>query len=153
VLLPGSVVTFAIGRDRSVALVQSVQPGDIIGTAVQRDPSLDAPFPADLHSIGTLARVRRVARVRHNTYRLVVEGLERFELGTLVQSDPYWKAYGTQVDEPNNDSDSAGLLAEALQEHMLELSAKTGGNLDQIVDQALEPGELADRVAGHLGLK
>ena len=38
VLFPGTTLTFAVGRPRSLALVRNLHPGDVIVTLTQRDP-------------------------------------------------------------------------------------------------------------------
>ena len=62
VLFPGVVITLPIGRKQSVALVQSLSPGDIIGVAAQRVGKVQNPTIADLHEIGTFAKVHQIAR-------------------------------------------------------------------------------------------
>ena len=93
VLLPGTTLSMPVGRKRSVALVERLETGTIVGIAVQRDPDDDDPARADLHDIGTYARINRIQRVRDGSnYRVVLEGLGRFTIGDIVQSDPYMKA-------------------------------------------------------------
>jgi ATP-dependent Lon protease len=43
VLFPGTVITLPVGRKRSVALVESLHAGDVIGTVTQRDPKVSDP--------------------------------------------------------------------------------------------------------------
>src|SRR5689334_7226 len=77
VLFPGTVITLPIGRERSVALVKTLRKGDVIGVVTQKDPKIAEPGEADLHDIGTFARVSDIARVSGGEYRLVLEGLGR----------------------------------------------------------------------------
>src|SRR5690606_28740031 len=87
----------------------------IVGIAIQRDPKDDQPALADLHRIGTLARVRKINRTRDGeTYRVTLEGIERFEVDAVLQSDPYWRAQGHAVHGQGEDSDEARLLFEEL---------------------------------------
>ena len=37
VLFPGTVITVPVGRARSIALIEALEPGKILGVAVQRD--------------------------------------------------------------------------------------------------------------------
>src|SRR5690606_4030674 len=97
-LFPGTSMSLPVGRQRSVALIESVSVGSIVGIAIQRDPKDDQPALADLHRIGTLARVRKINRTRDGeTYRVTLEGIERFEVDAVLQSDPYWRAQGHAV--------------------------------------------------------
>ena len=61
VLFPGTIITLPVGRERSVALVQQLSKGDLLGVATQKDPAVDDPATADLHPIGTIARVADLA--------------------------------------------------------------------------------------------
>ena len=94
VVYPQTAVPLTIGQARSIRLVDEVMASDerLIGLVASRDPDLEAPEPADLFSIGTVAMVHRMFRAPDGTIRLVVQGLARFELGQFVQSDPYLKA-------------------------------------------------------------
>ena len=43
VLFPGTLITLPVGRKRSVALVESLSTGDVIGVATQKDPKVVDP--------------------------------------------------------------------------------------------------------------
>ena len=75
VLFPGTTIALPIGRDRSMALVQSLAVGAVIGVVTQRDKAVDDPRTDDLHPIGTFARVQDIRRVNERTFRIVLEGL------------------------------------------------------------------------------
>ena len=62
VLFPGTVITVPVGRARSVAIIEDVGAGAIIGIAVQRDARVVDPELADLQPVGTYARVRQIQR-------------------------------------------------------------------------------------------
>ena len=94
VVFPQTAVPLTIGQVRSIRLVDDVMAGDerLIGLVTARNPELEAPEPADLYKIGTVAMVHRMFRAPDGTIRLVVQGLARFELGEFVQIDPYLRA-------------------------------------------------------------
>ena len=112
VVYPQTAVPLTIGQARSIRLVDDVMAGDerLIGLVTARNPELEAPEPADLYKIGTVAMVHRMFRAPDGTIRLVVQGLARFELGEFVQIDPYLRA------EINLDPEivESGLELEAL---------------------------------------
>src|SRR5256885_10836957 len=121
VLFPGTVLTLPVGRKRSVALVQSLRAGDIIGVVTQRDPKVGDPGRADLFDMGTFVRVAEISRLSSEEYRLALEGMNRFSLQSVSESGPFWMGEGAVVDEQDADSDEARLLADALREHVQEL--------------------------------
>ena len=56
VILPGTVTSIPVGRERSQAMVQDLEPGNRIVLAVQFDAGVEDPAIADLHPVGVLAR-------------------------------------------------------------------------------------------------
>jgi ATP-dependent Lon protease len=57
VLLPHGTLTLTVGRERSLALIKSLRPGDVFALVTQRDAKTEDPAPADFHSVGVLARL------------------------------------------------------------------------------------------------
>jgi ATP-dependent Lon protease len=152
VLFPGTLITLPVGRKRSVALVESLAVGDVIGVATQKDPKVIDPGRADLHDIGTFVRIGEVTHLPGGEYRLSLEGLNRFQLKDVWVDGPFWTGDGAPVADQAGDSEEARLLADSLREHVQELAAKGGGSLGQVALSAAEPGVFADQVASALGL-
>jgi len=160
VLFPGTVITVPVGRARSIALIESLEPGkSILGIAVQRDARVVDPQLADLQSIGTYARVRQVRRTGDRNYQVVLEGLGRFKLGNIVHSSPFWMVEGEALPDIVTNSGEARALAEALggqvREQLQEVAPDVVANFSQWIEtlgRAEDPGLLADRVAAALGL-
>jgi ATP-dependent Lon protease len=94
VLFPGTVLTLPVGRSRSVALLEAVRAGDVIGVAPQRETRNDDLATADLNPVGVFARIVDIHRVSASDYRLTLEGLDRFQLTELLRNDPFWTASG-----------------------------------------------------------
>jgi ATP-dependent Lon protease len=145
------MITLPVGRKRSVALVESLHPGDVIGVVTQRDPKVVDPGRTDLFEIGTFVRVVDVARLPSGDYRLSLEGLNRFAVQDISTTGLFWVGDGSILDDQAGDTDEAGLLADSLREHVQELSSK-GGALGQAAVSAADPGVFADQVASALGL-
>ncbi len=149
VVLPGRVTTIPIGRARTFALAQSLRLGDIIGIATQRDATIEDPALVDLHPIGVLARVKERVDRGSRGMMLVVEGLERFELKSLVQTTPHWTVRGEPVVESVADSAEAEALVASLRQLLGELAGRDRAFL-QSLSEAHDPGLVADRIAGWL---
>jgi len=150
VLLPGTTLSVPIGRKRSVALVESLHVGDIIGVVVQRDPATEEPVISDIHGVGTFAKVSRIGKSRDGrTYRLVLEGLDRFELREIEQSDPYWFGRGDPALD-DNSSDEAEVLADEIRSYLRKAVGNNNKTLSEILESGAEPGRLADRLVSAL---
>lgn len=152
VLFPGATLTFAVGRPRSVALVRTLYPGDVLVTFTQKDPRTLELDEDDLHASGTYARVRAVHRRGEREFELTLEGLGRARLGTLVETEPFHRADVTAQAETGNDLVEARELARALDSQVKALVGDGGGALGQLELEEEEPGVFADRVASLLDL-
>jgi ATP-dependent Lon protease len=155
VLLPGAVVTLPVGRERSLALVRDLRPGQIIGVAVQRDSAVPDPRLPDLLEMGVFARVREIGGPNARGRRIVVEGLQRFELEEVVRVEPFLAARGRVVRGEHADPARAEAREELLREqlgqraeHASEAEARALRGLVEVSDAGL----LADRVAIAIGL-
>ncbi len=115
VVFPQTAVPLNIGRPRSVRLVDDVV-GDerLIGLVTSRDPELEDPGAEDIYTVGTVAAIHRLFRTPDGTIRLMVQGLARFRLGKIVQTEPYLKAEILLHPEVEEE----GLEIEALARHV-----------------------------------
>jgi ATP-dependent Lon protease len=152
VLFPGTVITLPVGRKRSVALVEALHTGDVIGTVTQKDPKVADPGRDDLYDVGTFVSVADITRMPGGEYRITLEALNRFALTSLTTDGSFWLAEGTLVEEKNDDTEDARLLADSLRERVQELAGNAGGALAQAALSAAEPSLFADQVASTLGL-
>ncbi len=151
VLLPGSSMSMPVGRKRSVALIERAEVGSIVGVAIQRDPDVDDPSRADLYDVGTYARVARVQRGRDgSTYRVVLEGLSRFELADVLQTDPFMRIVATPLPDVDTDDVEAGVLADEIRGHLRALAAEASPKFAESIDAERDPGMLADRIVAGL---
>ncbi|HVJ95092.1 MAG TPA: LON peptidase substrate-binding domain-containing protein, partial [Labilithrix sp.] len=153
VLFPGATLTFAVGRARSVALVRTLYPGDIVVTLTQKDPRPVDLDHNDVYAFGTYARVKSVTRKSDREYELSLEGLGRARFDGWSASEPYYKASVGHLAESGHDTLEAMELARALTREVLELVREAGGALGQLDEKdASDPGALADRIASLLDL-
>ena len=152
VLFPGTVITLPVGRKRSLALVETLHPGDVIAAVTQRDPKVIDPGRSELYDIGTFVRVVEVSRTGSGEYRLALEGLNRLALDSVSEGGSFWLGEGAVLSDENADAEESVLLADSLREHVQELVSKGGGALAQVALSAAEPGVFADQVASALGM-
>ncbi len=150
VLLPGSTLSIPIGRSRSVALVQSLSVGDVIGVVVQRDPATEEPVLADVHAVGTYARVEQISKARNGRhYRLQLQGLDRFELRDIEQSDPYWSGRGDPAAD-DDEGEEVALLAEEIRSQLRRAVGNRVPTISEIVEGEHPPGRLADQLVASV---
>ena len=148
-VLPGSHVTLPVGRRRSRALADTVRTDDRIVLGVQKDSAVAEPVLADLHPIGVVARVVQKNDRGRRGILLLVEGLERVRLESMVSHEPYMRIAFEPVEELDAATDEAEALAESLREALLESLDVGEKPFRALLEQAgAEPGLLADRLAG-----
>jgi ATP-dependent Lon protease len=94
VVYPQTAIPLTIGQARSIKLVDDVSATTekLIGLVAARNPEIEEPGPADLYTVGTIATVHKLFRAPDNTIRLLVQGLMRFRVVEIVETEPYLRA-------------------------------------------------------------
>ena len=92
VLFPHAVLPLTVGRESSIQLIESLGEERAIVVVAQLDPRLDAPKPADLHAVGTLATVHKVVRMPNQSRFVFTEGTDRVRLVRYTQTEPFMVA-------------------------------------------------------------
>ncbi|MBQ2364824.1 MAG: LON peptidase substrate-binding domain-containing protein, partial [Alistipes sp.] len=93
VIFPGSVTPITVGRAKSIALVRAVEASDgLLGAVLQRDSSIEDPQPDDMYKVGTSARILKILEMPNGNLTVILNGLEKIEVGEYIVSQPYFKA-------------------------------------------------------------
>jgi len=93
VLFPQQVIPIYIGRERSLKLIEELDPKDKhIVVVAQEDGSVEDPKPTDLYAYGTLAVVLKVFDMPDNSKSAIVQGVQRVKILSYVEEDPYFTA-------------------------------------------------------------
>ncbi len=100
VLFPGVVIPITAGRDASITLLKDANKGDkIIGVVAQKNEKVEDPNLSDLHEIGTVARIIKLLKMPDGNTTVILQGTKRFQIGELVQREPYLKAKSLHFEE------------------------------------------------------
>jgi len=100
VLFPGVVIPITVGRDKSIRLIKEFYKGErIIGVVSQKDGDIEDPGYDDLNKIGTVAYIIKILQLPDGNTTAIIQGKKRFELGKLLQSEPYFKAEVKSFDQ------------------------------------------------------
>jgi ATP-dependent Lon protease len=155
VLFPGGVTPLPIGRESSLALINSFQGEEkILGVVAQLDPRVDDPGSADLHSVGTAAKLHKTVKMPNGNMVIFLEGLQRIRVAEIISLKPFMRA---RV-EPQPDiigPDDAELTAlqrnaQTLFRDVVARSPQLSDDLQTVVLNMEDPGRLADFIAGML---
>ncbi len=154
VLFPHAVLPLTVGRESSIQLVQSLGEEKTIIVVAQREARVDAPQPADLYAVGTLATVHKVVKMPNQSLFVFTEGTERVRLAEFDQLAPYMTAE-VEVLEEGGPGKSAEV--EALQRNILSqfqqivtTSPTLSDELQTIALNIDEPGRLVDFISSSL---
>jgi ATP-dependent Lon protease len=100
VLFPGVVIPITAGRDKSIKLINDANANNkIIGVVAQKDESVEDPTAADIHTVGTVARILRVLKMPDGNTTIILQGKKRFEIDAVTEEEPYLKATIKEFDE------------------------------------------------------
>src|SRR5271169_579040 len=155
VLFPGAVMPLPVGRESSLALLNSLEgPEKLLGVVAQLDPRIELPAGTDLHSVGTLAKVHKMVRMPNGNVVAFLEGLGRLRVVEVIGLKPFLRA--RVEDQPDlEDQPDAELTAlqRNVQELFREVVARSPQLSDDLQTEAMNmdsPGRLADFVASTL---
>ena len=100
VLFPGVVIPIAAGRDKSIKLInEAYAASKLIGVVAQINEADEEPTSADVHKIGTVARILRVLKMPDGNVTVILQGTKRFEIKEFVQESPYFIATVADIKE------------------------------------------------------
>ncbi|HIE43778.1 MAG TPA: endopeptidase La, partial [Candidatus Omnitrophica bacterium] len=157
VVFPGMIAPITVGRPSSVKLIDDVSVGEkLFGMILQKEKEKEEPGFEDLYTVGTLSRVIKMFKMPTNTIQLLVQGLARIELRTVIQIQPYIKASIIPIVEqreektPEIEARMRNLISQfqkavSLSPRIPEESYITAMNIE-------DTGRLADFIAANLPL-
>ena len=112
VIFPGSVTPITVGRPKSIALVRAVESGDgLLGAVLQIDSAVENPQPKDMHKIGTSARILKILEMPNGNLTVILNGLEKIEVGEYISTQPYFRANVTPIKDSTPDPNSTEFTA------------------------------------------
>jgi len=114
VVFPHVVVPLAVGRPRSLQLLDDLPPGErTLAVAAQLDENVDEATWDEVHHEGTVVRIEHMIKLPDGTVQLAVRGLERVRLAAVELDRPYLVArVRSHPEEPGGEQ--APLEREAL---------------------------------------
>ena len=91
-LFPGMVIPINVGRTKSIKLAQEYAHNNKpFGVVAQRYNEVEEPSKEDLFEVGTMARILKYITMPDGGVTIIVQGIRRFHLDELTQTEPYYK--------------------------------------------------------------
>jgi ATP-dependent Lon protease len=160
VLFPYVIVPLSVSREKSIAAVDAALAEQrVLVLVAQKDASIEEPRPDDLYGIGTAAAVMRMLKLPDGRIRLLVQGLSRVKIESILAETPALRAKVTRIPEPEAQTpapeETEALVRSA--KEALEKTVALGKSISpevMVVAAGLdEPSRVADLAASNLELK
>ena len=162
VVFPGMVVPLFVGREKSVAALESAM-ADVTGSGnkdifllAQLDPGCDDPQADDLYDVGVVASVLQLLKLPDGTVRVLVEGQQRAQLVRLDDADDKLTATVEPIEPVISSGSEVAAMMRSVVDQFQEyaklnkkLSQEAGEQLGDIGDAS----KLADAIAAQVGAK
>lgn len=159
VALPGVVLQFDVGREKSVKAVDAVmQKNQLVFLTAQTEVYIDDPAMEELYRVGTVARIKQVLKMPGENIRVLAEGLYRGYMVAGTAASPYLTAdVGMLADDvsgldPIRTEAYLRSLREAFDGY-ISLAPKVSGDVVMRVYAEDDPGKLCDYIAANTPLK
>ena len=160
VLFPQVVVPLAVGRPKSVRLIEeAVRTERPIAILTQRDEEDDDPEIDEVHHMGTLARILKVVKIASDNYSVIIQGQQRLRLEEITQEEPFFMGRFTVLEEPEVPSGPEKVEIDALfmnlkstAKQVVKFIPEMPREASQMVDGVNEPGQLCDFVAANMDI-
>jgi ATP-dependent Lon protease len=155
-VFPGVTAPVGVGRPASLRLIEEAMGGDrLVGLIGQRDPTEDAPSPATLYSIGTVAHIVGAQRQAEGGIHLLLQGLRRFRIVDYLAERPFFRARVEALADVTDTSPEVATMQSYLIQQFGKLVSQTPlvpGELLSALSSAPSPALVTDLIAGHLNL-
>ncbi len=160
-IFPYMNMPFDVGRNISVkALEEAMVNEQLILLVTQRDPQVDTPGLEDIYEVGTVSKVKQLLKLPGDTIRVLVEGVKRARIESVIQKEPYFKvevslAAAKEVKSSIKSSQLAALRRQVMSafEEYSKLSSKTTPDTIMNVSGIENVSHLSDVIASQLALR
>ena len=157
VVFPHMIVPLFVGREKSVAALETVMKDDKqILLVAQKSASQDDPAPKDIHSVGVVGSVLQLLKLPDGTVKVLVEGGARARIVEFGNNPAFFEARAETLEEEEGDGGELEALCRSVTnqfEQYVKLNKKVPPEVLVSVNQIEEPAKLADTIASHLSIK
>ena len=156
VVFPGMVAALSVYTERDLKLLNDVLAGNrFLTLTAQKDKDIKVLKQSDLYESATAAVVLQMLRMPDNSAKMLVQGLRRVKIGEYVQSDPYFKAKVSAIEDIIEDDRETEALARNAADQfarMISMTPSLPEELKIAVVNIENPSRLADLITSHLNV-
>jgi ATP-dependent Lon protease len=154
VFFPRQVMPLTVGRESSLKVIeQAIQEEGILVIVAQTDENIEEPKEGDIHWFGTLAKVLKTFNLADGTRSVLVQGIRRVQLISILHTDPYIRAVVRDREDARTEGmeiDAMATNLKSLFKKAVELSPNLSDEQLSIILNINEPEAIADIVTSAL---
>lgn len=157
-IFPYMVLHFDVGREKSIKALEEAMINDqLIFLVTQMDANTDLPEEDDFYRVGTISKVKQLLKLPGDTIRVLVEGISRAEIQTIVSDDPFFLAdvveYSNDIDEDDPEIQALKRSVTDAFEEYVKLNSKTPPEILVTISTVEDADRLADIIASNMTIK
>ena len=154
VVFPHMVVPLFVGRDKSIAALESVMDkGQELLFISQKDADINDPEKKDLFEVGTLGKVLQLLKLPDGTVKVLVEGLKRAKVEEFINSANFLEAKVEVISEDKGfSSENKALSRQVISrfEDFVKTNNKITSDNTSTLNDSDSPSKVADTIASQM---
>jgi len=154
VFFPHQVTPLSVGRDASIRAIEAAARDEgFLVVVAQNDGEVETPREKDIFWVGTLSRVLKVFTLADGTRNVLVQGIRRVQLISVLQTEPFIHAVVRDVEEGSVTGIEVEAMATNLKSQFrkaVELSPNLSEEQLSIVLSLEEPEAMTDMIASMI---
>jgi len=148
VFFPRQVMPLSVGRESSIKVVEEALKDDgLVVIVAQTDGSIEKPTEKDIHWVGTVAKVLKTLTLADGTRAVLMQGMHRVQILSVLHSDPYIKAVVRDCEETPGEGieiDAMTTNLKSLFKKAVDLSPNLSDEQLSIILNMDQPDAVAD---------
>jgi len=156
VVFPSMVAALSVSTERDLKLLNHVLAGNrFLALVAQKDKEAKVVKQSDLYNYATAAVVLQMLRMPDNSAKMLVQGIRRIRIDEYTQTDPYFKAKVTVLEDTlEHDMETEALARNAADQfiRMISMAPSLPEELKIAIVNIDSPSRLADMIASHLNV-
>ena len=153
-IFPSTITPLLIESKKYVQLIEDCFSGDrILGCVAQQSSDEESQSDQALYTRGTVGRILKTLKTPEGHLKILIQGLKRFEIETVVQQKPYLCIRATLLDDVVLPSPELEVLQASVSSLLTRLVSHSPTLPDEIRDLATSiknPSHLTDLIASVL---
>lgn len=157
VVYPTMVLHLDVGRKKSIqSLEQAMVEDSLIFLSTQTDSSIEIPTKEEIHTFGTLTKIKQMLKLPNGTIRVLVEGLDRAKMIDFIDEEDAYLATIEVVKTIEEEDTELTALRRSLIDNFdafTKIVKKPDSESLSLVKDIKDLSRLTDLIASYLPLK